>query len=179
MKRVAGEDLLAILDTFGKPALQEVDDRPLVVRFGKARRASNQPRGQRQGVVELITADRQRHLAKRLIVLGGISPEPDGPERVFGHAAHHRIVVAQCFTQHRVAVLETPHDPQRQHGGATGVHNIRGREYPAQSSLVVSRHNTVAETGEIAVGYERLEVLNKERSAVRLRHGRHPHSPTG
>ena len=95
---IAGEDALAVLDALGEPALKEIDDSPLVVCFCEVRSAQDQPGHQNLGLVELIPADRQSHLAEHLIVLGRISTEPDRPQRVFSHAAHHGIVIVQCST---------------------------------------------------------------------------------
>ena len=123
---IAGEDPLAILDAFGESALKEIDDGPLVVCLGEIGGAGDQPGDQNLGLFELIAADREPHLAERLIVLGRIGAEPDGPERVFGHGAHHGIVVAEGFTQYGVTLLETTHDPQRQNRGATRGDIVRG-----------------------------------------------------
>ncbi len=174
---VAGEDLLAILDAFGEPALDEIDDGPLVVCFSELGGARDEPRDQDLGLVELITTDREPHLAECLIVLGRVGAEPDGPKSVLGHGPNHRILVAQSFAQDLVTLLESAHEPERQYGGAACGDVVRGGQDPAEGALVVSRGHLAAKCVEVAVIDERLEVVDQERPVVSFRHGRDPHSP--
>ena len=64
VKRVAGENLLAIQGALGESPLEKIDEGPLVVSLGEVGCVGNQPGDQCLGLFELLAADRVPHRSR-------------------------------------------------------------------------------------------------------------------
>ena len=106
--------------------------------------------------------DQEADLVERLVVLGRVGAEPDGPERALGHGPHDGVAVAHRPAEGRIALLEAAEDPQGQDGGPPGRDAGRGEQDPRQRPLGVPRQDPVAKLIQVAVTQERLVVIDQQ-----------------